>query len=113
MGLCSAALHGLGEAGNLCFKGVQAFQEEAHLEGNIEVVVLRYRLELGLVLVEQDERVQVLDFRQRWRRPSLHVGRLTAAVVGLGVVDQRPVHAIAQLRVALPFDEDDLLFPAL
>ena len=66
-------------------------------------------------LVEQDERVHVLDFRQRWRRPHLHVGRLTAAVVDLGVVDRRPVpvHAVAQLRVALPLDEGDLLFPAL
>ena len=89
LGLCSAALHCLGEAGGLCFKGLQALQEKSHLQGYIQVDVLRYRLEVGLVLVEQDERVQVLDFRQRWRRPSLHVGRLTApAVVGLGVVDQ-------------------------
>ena len=40
LGLCSAALHGLGEAGGFRFKGVQALKEEAHLEGNIEVVVL-------------------------------------------------------------------------
>lgn len=48
--LCSAALHCLGAAGNLCFKGVQALQEKSYLQGYVQVVVLRYRLELGLVL---------------------------------------------------------------
>ena len=46
LGLCSTAFHGLGEAGGFLFKGVQALQEEAHLEGNIEVVVLGDCLEV-------------------------------------------------------------------
>ena len=35
LALCSAALHRLGAAGNLCFKGLQALQEKSYLQGDV------------------------------------------------------------------------------